>query len=653
MKKIILLFSFVSICLSISAQSIYQELQPVSLQDLQMTTYDKDKDAGAVVLYDYGETYFLPSTNGFEVMFKRTTRIKILNESGLDWAEIEVPIYAEEGREEVFSKLKGTTYNMENGRIVKAELNTDQVYDEKYNQFWDFKKFAMPNVKKGSVIEYSYLTSSKSFYNFKDWEFQREIPVIHSEYQAKLTPFYTYKWILQGANSFYANKSQKATGLDNSILGVKYKEMTYNYVMKDVPAFHDADFITTKDDYIIKMDWQLIKYSDLRGIEHEIMSTWEKIVKEYNSDETFGKFIGKVAKKAPKLIDVPKISQLSDREKVTYVLDFVKENYEWNGIQNEISSQSLNDLMKKKSGLSGDINLLAAGLLTAVGIETNGVILSTRKHGRIYYDYPFTHYFNYVLIYAKVDGEYVLLDATNPYLSNWSIPDKCINGKALLIEKSKEEAKWVPLESNSQSETILKMDISFVEDEIVSKVKTIFSGKMAADKRQEVSEETFDPVKDLMESDGVVEESVEMLHLNDKESDFSIEFDYVKEFSLGSDKIYFSPFFEEMLIENPLKEKYREYPIDFTYSRKFCMVSTIEIPEGYQLDYYKNDFKNLDNDYFELIYNATEADGKLTIEFTYWFKKSVYPSTSYSRLKYYFDEIIKLGQEKVVFKKVE
>lgn len=634
---------------SIYSQSIYEEMKPVTIEELQMKSYAEDKDAGALVLYDYGETYFVSSTHGFEIIFKRTTRIKILNESGIDWAEIEIPIYIQDGRTEEFSKLKGTTYNLEDGKMVKTELNPKQVYDEKLNQYWELKKIAMPNVKVGSIIEYSYLTSSDFFYGFRDWEFQWEIPVLHSEYQTKLTPFYTYKWILQGTNKFDSKISQKATGLDKSIAGIKYKEMTHNYVIKNIPAFKDADFITTKQDFIIKMDWQLVKYSTIRGVEIEVMSNWEKIVKGYQNNEFFGKFIKKANNKAVKLIDVETISQKSDREKVTEVLTYVKQNFDWNGIQSELASQSLNELLKKKSGLSGDLNLLAIGLLNAVGIEAKGLIVSTRKNGKIYYDYPFTHYFNYSLIYAKVDGEYELLDATNPHLSNWGIPDKCINGKGLLIQKKIVE--WIPLKSKNQAEITMNLNISFVDDEIQAQVKNTYTGRKAADKREQLSDETYNPLVDLMESEGVDEESVELLNLKEIDSDFIVQFNYIKDLELGSEKIYFSPFFDEIMDENPLKEKYREYPIDFTYSRKITMVSNINIPEGYELDYMNNKNKNISNDYFELQYNASELEGKVKIEFIYWFKKSVYPAAAYNRLKYYFNDIIKKGHEKIVFVK--
>lgn len=653
MKKNTLLAVLLLIGTIASSQnkSIYAPMKPISQTEITMTEYDKDTDAEAVVLYDYGESCFSPSTRGFKVVFERTTRIKILKESGIDWSDIEIPFYTGSGHEEEIKEITGVTYNFENGSPLTTQLDKKQTYVEVHNKYWSALKVPMPNVKVGSIVEIHYRTETKSKYHLHDWEFQWDIPVIHSEYQVSLTPFYIYKWILQGANKFDSKKTQKHSGLEKSIVGVNYREMTHNYVMKDVPAFKDADFITTRDDYIIKMDWQLIKHIDLYGVEQEIMSSWEKIIKEFGKDEYFGKYISKAKKKAGKLIDIAKIGNDSDTEKINQVLNYVKQNYKWNNIHSKTSSKSLNSFLSNKEGVAGDLNLFTIGLLRSVGIEAHGLLISTRKNGRIYYDYPFTHFFNYVLIYAKVDGEIVLLDATDPYVSNWAIPSKCINGKGLLIHDG--EVTWIPIDSKTESEKTTNLNIHISDEEVFTEVKLDYTGHLATNKRKKVTKETFDPLEDLMENDGVIEESVEIENLENPEEKLSIRFDVSRESPLGHDKIYFSPFFDEVMTENPLKEKGRKFSIDFTFSRKINYKSSIEIPDGYTVDYVLDDFTPIDNDYFKMDFETTQTDEKVDIEFSYWFKKGKYPNTGYDRLKFYFKEIIKLGQEKVVFKKKE
>jgi hypothetical protein len=50
----------------------------VELQELQMAKYDKDTSASALILCDYGQSYFKYTHKGFQMYFDRHVRIKIL-----------------------------------------------------------------------------------------------------------------------------------------------------------------------------------------------------------------------------------------------------------------------------------------------------------------------------------------------------------------------------------------------------------------------------------------------------------------------------------------------------------------------------------------------------------------------------------------------
>jgi transglutaminase-like putative cysteine protease len=649
--KKLLLFLIAAFSINAYSQSIYAPLKPVNKSEVKMETYEKDTDAEAVVLFDYGETYFDPTSDGFFLVTKRVVRIKILSESGIRWGKIEIQRYTGENNEETISDIKGTTYNLVNESVVKTRLDKSQIFEEINNKYYNTIKVAMPKVKPGSIVEISYKKTSQSIYDLEDWVFQWEIPVSHSECQVTLTPFYNYKWILQGATEFYSKKSKKSKGLERSIHGISYGEITHNYVMKDIPAFTDTEFITTREDFIMKMDFQLINYTTLNGIKHDVMSSWEKIIREYYMNDSFGKYISKVERKAAKLIDKDRIVGLNEREEVENILKYVKDNYQWNGIHGEMAQSSLTVFLKEKSGNIGNLNLFTIGLLNAVGIEAKGVIMSTRNHGRIYYQYPFTHYFNYVLIYANIDGEHVLLDATNPYLSIWSIPDICINGKGLLIDKK--EVEWIPLEDKISSEYVWKFFITMDEKEMSVKVQMRSTGYLGAKLREKINDESFSLYNGLIKSDGIVDESLHVKNKLNAEEPLDVEFDYIGESVNGVDKFYFNPFISIVRNDNPLKEKSRSYPIDFTYPKKYVFESTINIPNGYKFDYYLDDYKKVSNDYIDINYITHLSEGTLSIRFDYHFKKSKYPTSSYNELRSFYDEIVKLGQEKVVLSKTK
>jgi hypothetical protein len=441
--------------------------------------------------------------------------------------------------------------------------------------------------------------------------------------------------------------------LDAAELHKDYKQRSTSETwIEQVKGQAMAGATLTNDFWANDIMWQLIiNYTTLNGIKHDVMSSWEKIIREYYMNDSFGKYISKVERKAAKLIDKDRIVGLNEREEVENILKYVKDNYQWNGIHGEMAQSSLTVFLKEKSGNIGNLNLFTIGLLNAVGIEAKGVIMSTRNHGRIYYQYPFTHYFNYVLIYANIDGEHVLLDATNPYLSIWSIPDICINGKGLLIDKK--EVEWIPLEDKISSENVWKFFITMDEKEMSVKVQMRSTGYLGAKLREKINDESFSLYNGLIKSDGIVDESLHVKNKLNAEEPLDVEFDYIGESVNGVDKFYFNPFISIVRNDNPLKEKSRSYPIDFTYPKKYVFESTINIPNGYKFDYYLDDYKKVSNDYIDINYITHLSEGTLSIRFDYHFKKSKYPTSSYNELRSFYDEIVKLGQEKVVLSKTK
>ena len=90
------------------------------------------------------------------------------------------------------------TYNLENGDVVKTKLNSEGVFKTKINDDWKMAKLSMPNVKVGSVIEFSYLLKSENLVRFPVCDFQYTIPVNYAEYKTEIPEYYIYKTILKG-----------------------------------------------------------------------------------------------------------------------------------------------------------------------------------------------------------------------------------------------------------------------------------------------------------------------------------------------------------------------------------------------------------------------------------------------------------------------
>ncbi len=632
------------------------EYGKVSPNEVKATSYENDKGAEAVVLFDKGESHFVEGEEGFKVLFERLTRIKVLSDAGKKWTDFEIPYYHEEELYEKIYELKGVVYNYESGYITKTPLDLSLVNKERINNNWDQKLIAMPNVREGSVVELKYKIESPYYFNLQDWRFQWGIPVVYSEYITKMTPYFEYTWLLQGANKFdlYETYKEQATGwslpVNHSYSITSAYDVVQKYAMKNVEAFNDEGFIGSMEDYIIKLDFQLSRINYLSGGKKDIFTTWDKLIEGLLKKENFGRYLKKSTKNASEILDHEKLVNISSREKFNIVLNFVKNRFKWNEEYGIFASKTLSKTLDDGYGNSADINLMTAGLLNGVGIKSYPVIISTRKHGKIRKNYPFVHFFNYVVVLAEIDGEVILTDATDLNIQNDRIPAHCINDVGLIIKK--DEESWTSLVCNFPSiiKTSIIIDIEGMTLSVqISKSATEYD---ALHLRKTYGNDRKKLKKKFLEDGYNVEESnIDVDNMKDLAKSYNVKYRFNKKAEYINNKIYISPFFNEIITENPLKRQTRNYPIEMLYPKLRVFLSSFKIPQGYKLDYIAENYK-IDNENFTLQYKSNIIGDFVQVSYSYYFKKSIYPANDYLKLKLYFKEIVKKANEKVVLVKI-
>jgi hypothetical protein len=286
-------------------------------------------------------------------------------------------------------------------------------------------------------------------------------------------------------------------------------------------------------------------------------------------------------------------------------------------------------------------------MLRSAGIEAYPVLISTRNHGKISYDYPYSHFFNYVIIVAIVDGKKIISDATEVLCLNDRIPSRCINDKGLIIKNEKTE--WIGLECFLPSQIITEIDFEISnDDEIIATIKKNSTEYDAFYYRNFLTDDK-DKIKKELDSKDFTTETSSLSIENQLEKNKPLIFSYklIGKSEIVNDKIYLLPFLNEIITDNPLKQKVRTYPIDMTYPVKRIFKSRISIPEGYQVDYLPAK-QIINNQLFELNYSVKNDNNEVNIVFDYYFKKSVYSSADYSKIKFYFNKIVNKGNEKIV-----
>jgi hypothetical protein len=248
---------------------------------------------------------------------------------------------------------------------------------------------------------------------------------------------------------------------------------------------------------------------------------------------------------------------------------------------------------------------------------------------------------------AIVDGKKIISDATEVLCLNDRIPSRCINDKGLIIKNEKTE--WIGLECFLPSQIITEIDFEISnDDEIIATIKKNSTEYDAFYYRNFLTDDK-DKIKKELDSKDFTTETSSLSIENQLEKNKPLIFSYklIGKSEIVNDKIYLLPFLNEIITDNPLKQKVRTYPIDMTYPVKRIFKSRISIPEGYQVDYLPAK-QIINNQLFELNYSVKNDNNEVNIVFDYYFKKSVYSSADYSKIKFYFNKIVNKGNEKIV-----
>lgn len=649
MKNLLLiLIVFLTGILQLNAQNYFDEIGRLSPDQLKITSCSFDPTASALVLFDVGKSRFVRTENGFDILFERVTRIKILNEAGKKYAEISIPFYQEGSIQEKVEVSKAFTYTIVDGNISKiVELNPKTCYEVKTSENWKALKFAMPNVQPGSIIEYKYSILSQYHFNLQDWDFQWDIPVLYSSYEVRMIPFYEYAWAIQGRQSMdELSKSEDNSALDQEFFGTKFHDMVYKFGLKNIPAFVDEEYTPSREDDIIKIDFQLSAFYHLDGVKIKIMTTWPDLVTDYLKEENFGRYLKKSKNSAEKVLSPDSLAGKTQTQKFNYIVNYAKDNFKWNHENSQFANKSASDFLKDKTGNSADVNLWVVGALQQIGIESYPVAVSTRNHGKIHSDYPFSSAFNTVIGYATVDGNPMLVDATDPYCPNTRISIRCMNDKGLLIDK--DNMKWISLQSPSVSNLYTYLKIDSIGKEQHAAISVRASDYEAVTYKNEYANDKESLLSDLSKKMyQVFDTTLKFKYSLERTMPYAFSYSLIAKSEMINSKIYVEPFLKEVFSKNPLTQKTRTYPVDITYPVYRIYQSEVVIPEGYKVEFLPANSSQSDG-LFDLDYTTTQNAEKILVSLKYTFKNSLYAPEDYSKVKAFFDRIVKKGSEQVV-----
>lgn len=681
--KITLLLILTNILLFSYSQKAPSKFGKISVNELKSEVCPIDSSAHAYYIFDFGESYFeyadtklnssesKSSQKGFQLFFKRHLRIKIIDNQAFSWANFEIPLYRNDEEEKIV-RLKACTYNLENNKVVKTKLNKDDIYSEETSKYWITKKFAMPAVREGSVIEIEYTIKSDFYFNLKQWCFQQTIPVLQSEYHVRIPEYFNYNQTEKGyfpiqlessskrstITITYHQKAQASTVTEQTYTNTyDYREDVFDYYAKEIPAFPIEKYLRTKENYLSKYEFELNFTKFPNSQEKYYTTSWEEINEDLLDNFRFGKEMNKTSHIKQ---DVEALQQTNQKDIVLInsAFNLVKNKFAWNEYMGIYPTSSLSKAYKKGEGNCADINLNLIMVLRELGFDANPVVLSTQANGILHPAHPSLSRLNYVIAMVKIDSNTLLMDATDPYSEINLLPVRCLNDKGRVVNNTNGE--WINLMNNKPTSKVEVYDLKInnsLEMQGTSQIKlkdyAAYMFKKEIKKHNNTEEYKSSLEKESKEYKINKYEVVGLDSIQDNIK-ISIDFSQNNFAEQSNDIAFFTPVYQPFITENPFKLEKREYPVEFNYPFTLRQIYTIQIPENYSISGIPKPLRAQTSDGKMIyIYNINQLGDKIILSIMFTIKKTLCLPDEYQDLKEFYQTIEDKQKEFVVIKKAQ
>jgi hypothetical protein len=589
------------------------------------------------------------------LVFKYHVKIKILKTGGLKQGDFAILLRKSGGKSESIKSVAGSSFNLENGLIQESRLDPKNLFKEDKGKFYDYMNFALPNVRIGSVIEVEYRLESPFIRNFRNWEFQSEIPKIYSEYWARMPGNFRYDISLRGFLPLTKNESTVAKGCYTPRGASTADCLQLKCAIKDIPAFKEEDYMTARSNFLSAVSFELAEVLYFDGHKDKLTREWKDVEDELRRDSKFGLQLKRGGDIMDQYLEQTLAGEIDPLKKAHKIYNFIRDRYQWNEVYGEYSEFGIRKAFDSRVGNVGDINLSLIAALKFAGLVVEPLLLSTRENGLITELHPVLSEFNYVIAKLNINNKIYLLDATDDFLPFGLIPERCLNGKGRVL--GEKESYWYELKAPEREKNISLQNLRLENDGVIrGTIANTYLGYDAVKERKKIftagSEKEY--IDQLFAKDGLMNVIAYSIEHAQEETlplvlKMEVELDAVR---AAKGDFLFNPFIRDRWVANPFKSSERLYPVDFGIPIEEVVVLNLELPEGYEIaDIPPKVGLSLPDAGGRYIFNLQQNGELLTMSSSLLIGKAVFSSNEYHYLKELFDRVVATQQTNVLFKK--
>lgn len=637
MRKLIQTLVFSSILFISQAQDKLPSFGKIDKADMQMQDCDFDPGAEAYVLIDVGDIEFsYMQNNGWISESNYRVRIKVLKEKGVNRAQVSLRYRAKNRLEEI-TNVKGVSFNMDaNGKIEESELERKSIYEKAIDKEITEISFALPNVKAGTVFEYRYKLTRKSFSHIPTWNFQRSIPVRYSAYRAKVPEYFQFTVLTTLRQKM--EREAKNSGEDGNW-----------YMMHNVPGLKEEPFSSGRDNYLQRIEFQL-SVIDAPGFYQSIRTTWPKIIEELLEAPEFGGALKKNIKGTPDLDALLNYSK-NNQDKIRIVYNYVQRNMQWNEEYGIVTYDGIKEAWDKKNGSVTEINFILISLLKDAGIKAKPLLVCTKDNGVVNAFYPFLNQFNCTMVYVKDGDDVFIMNAADKYNPYNLVPYDVAFTNGLIVDKNEDAV--TPLIAAGKFTNNVFFTCSIEPDGKLAGQGTLKSSGYARNIRMEALKKKR--LKEIFEDNAGINIKADTAYVNNENEEL-LPLEQKAEFSgylQSGGEYHFLPYNLFMgLGKNLFIEENRVMDIDFHFPKSYVVTGTYYLPDGFIVDELPKNTKMIMPDTSIVLTRMMQKDGGIiSFRFSLDIQVMGYAAESYPYVKEFFKKMYAILDERIVLKK--
>jgi transglutaminase-like putative cysteine protease len=557
--------------------------RPVTPQDMRLTAATiGDPDADAAILFREG---YLNDNGPDPTNLRVYIRIKIFNDRGRRYADVQLPYRAELGR---VSDVTARTIRP-NGSVV--EVNDRDIFDvillKTVNTVWRAKVFSMPAVEPGSIIEYRYRQTYTRGFRYFQLDLQSEL--FTRELRYSIQP--------QAASRLDVRWAKFNTPTDSKQFDAIW-DGTFNIKAENIPPFRREPLMPPE--LAVKM-WGWIYYTN------EISTDADKYWRDYAqrmhdrvSDETTP------TRDVRRAVELITLSTESQRDTIKRIYTYVQKEIfnvgakdsegdflSWAALK---KSDSPEEVIRRRYGTPREINRLFVAMMRAAGFDARVAELTTRDENFFKHAFPDSFQLNgEITALITRDGPVQFFDPGTPHCPLGMLSWEKEAVTALIYGKRDWSFTDTPLTDATRNSQERSTSVTLLPDgKVDARVEMKASGQFAIGLRNR----SIDPNSDVHHKDIVAsvrkvlpeavinESSVALSNLTDFGEPFKASYSFsVPRFATRSEKrLLLKPALLNHPDENLLKEPRRVNSVYFQYPWSEVERVEIETPGGYEVE---------------------------------------------------------------------